>query len=170
MSSDLVRSIYTLAKQKNELEQTRAKEESAAVLTIATPDHGDGDNIYPRDEADTVYRIHKDLDSTVHLVREAQGQQFKFHDCNQAVGEYIAASFLTRREDALIRNEGGTLREAKDILRDVSISLSISRDSYQAQSCLHLRCTAKELPQNMNSILQAYASGSFRYPATEAAV
>ena len=100
MSSDLARTIHTIAKQLHAAEQTELAEQSAAVLSIRHQEEGP----FP-DEYDGYYsqwEIHKTVNGTVQLsqaiadpfARAPRTDGYKFHTYNQAVGEYLAGHFL----------------------------------------------------------------------------
>lgn len=185
MASDLVRSIHAVAKQEHEAEQKRVAEQSAAVLHIQ---YECLENIdYDPDESCTSYNIHKSLAGELHLSpsmslrkprQAAPGGSYKFHHYNQAVGEFLAAQFLTDRETMVLRKQEHLVRQGDDsedfkslstlqaeAWHGISILVFINKQSHPYypphNNPLMLRCAAETFPRTINAILQAYLAGSF---------
>lgn len=154
MSSDLARTIHTIAKQLHAADQNRAAEQSAARLYISHEEEG----VHPEEHNGycSVWDIHKTVDGIVQMspakhVRNQTNQPsfvegYNFHTYNQAVGEYIAGHFLCYEGAAPpgvivlhLRKDGSTVRKA----------------------ALYLRCTAETLARSIHTIMQAYLAGSF---------
>lgn len=105
MSSDLARTIHTIAKHLHAAEQKLVAEQSAAPLIIYQEEEG----VYPEEYNNhcSTWDLHKSANGTVQLQvspaksvrtsREAPNAEgYKFHSYNQAVGEYLAGQLPTR--------------------------------------------------------------------------
>ena len=149
MSSDLAKTIHTIAKHLHAAEQRELAEQSAAVLCIRHEECPDEYNGYYSD-----WEIHKTVNGTVQLSqaiaeptsRAPLTDGYKLHTYNQAVGEYLAGHFLCY--------EG----EAPPGVILVGIH---RRNKSPARAALQLRCTAETLPRSIHAIMQAYLAGSF---------
>ena len=176
MSSDLVRSIYTVAKHRHAVEQGLAAEQSAAGLIIqAETTYGYVEDDGHDECTATCYDVHKTVDGTVQLLPSTPWGRlesttprggFKFDTYNQAVGDYIAAQFLTDRVNVLVESDRNwkpkSLSELQSVWRTISIMVRVFQlRSESEHPALSLRCTAESLPTTVNTVLQAYAAGSF---------
>lgn len=157
MSSDLARTLHVIAKELHATEQRQIAEQSAAVLYIRQEEEGvDPDEYYNHCSQ---WEIHKAGDGGVHLsppksmikhnpTGTPPRDHYKFHTYNQAVGDYLAAEFLSH--------------EAYGVGPSGVILLCIRRPgTHNLHSPLCIRCPKEALHTSVHAIIQAYAAGSF---------